>query len=57
MLRVLVAVACGYLVWTNPQARNFTSNFLRGSADFIDQQTERDLSIGQKIDRLLGNRR
>ena len=56
-MRVLVLIACGYLVWTNPQARTFTSNFLRGSADFIDQQTERDLSIGQKIDRLLGIRR
>ena len=32
-----------------------TTNFLHGTADFIDQQTERDLSIGQKIDRLLGN--
>ena len=31
----------GYMVWTNPQARDFTSNFLWGTADFIDQQTER----------------
>ena len=40
MLWFLVSVACGYLVWTKPQARNFTSNFLRGTAGFIDQQTE-----------------
>ena len=40
MLWFLEAVACGYLVRTNPQARNFTSNFLQGTADFIDPQTE-----------------
>ena len=55
MLRLLTLIACGYLIWNHPPARNFTSNLLRNGADFLDQQTERDLSIGDRIDRLLGN--
>ena len=55
MIRLLSLIACCYLVWTHPQARTFTSNLLRGGADFLDQQTEDELSIGERIDRLLGN--
>ena len=57
MLRLLTLIACCYLVWTHPPARTFTSNLLRGGADLLDQQTEDDLSIGERIDRLLGKRR
>ena len=57
MIRLLTLIACCYLVWTHPPARTFTSNLLRGGADLLDQQTEDDLSIGERIDRLLGKRR
>ena len=45
-----MAKACG-------EVSGFRVYLLRGGADLLDQQTEDDLSIGERIDRLLGKRR
>ena len=54
MLKLLLLGAAVYLLWTNPQARSFTSNVLRSGADFLDQQEQPKKSLGDRIDELLG---
>ena len=39
MLKVLIGIGVGVLLWSNPEARRITAHVLRGTADYLDQGT------------------
>jgi len=39
VLRVLIGIGVGVLLWSNPEARRMTAHVLRGTADYLDQGT------------------
>ena len=38
MLRLLLGVAVGVLLWSNPDARRITAQVLRTTADYLDPE-------------------
>lgn len=40
MLKVLIGIGIGVLLWSNPEARRTTAHVLRGTADYLEQGTE-----------------
>ena len=39
MLKVLIGIGVGVLLWSNPEARRTTASVLRGTADYLEQGT------------------
>ena len=39
MLKVLIGVGIGVLLWSHPEARRTTAHVLRGTADYLEQGT------------------
>ena len=37
MLKVMIGIGIGILVWSNPESRRITAMVLRGTADYFDQ--------------------
>ena len=48
MLKVLVGVGLGYLLFTNPGARQITADALRAAADALAAEKEETLSPNDK---------
>ena len=37
MLKVMIGIGIGILVWSNPESRRISAMVLRGTADYFDQ--------------------
>ncbi len=49
MLKVLVGIGLGYLLFTNPGARQITADALRATADALAPEQEETLSPNEMI--------
>ena len=57
MLKVLVGIGLGFVLFTNPDARQITADFLRATANVIapekDGKTLQDRVIDSVVDKVL----
>ena len=51
MLKILVGVGLGFLLFTNPEARQITTDLLRATANAIALEKEETLSSNVMINR------
>jgi len=49
-MKTILIVVIGVLLWQSTDARQFTSNILEGASEFIEPDSNREETIGEKID-------
>ena len=52
MLKILVGVGLGFLLFTNPEARQITADLLRATGDALAPANE-DRTLGDRINEVL----
>jgi len=49
-MKTILIVVIGVLLWQSTDARQFTSNILEGASEFIEPDSHKEATIGEKID-------
>ena len=50
MLKVMIGIGIGVLMWSNPEARRVTAMVLRGTADYFDQSpADQSLPFAKRV--------
>ena len=52
-MKTALVIIIGVLLWNSTDARQFTSNVLEGTADFIEPDNSKEQTIGERIDSFL----
>ena len=53
MLKIIVLAAVGYLIWTNPEARQTTADLLRSAGDAIAPESSKKKTLQERINVIL----
>jgi len=49
-MKTILIIVIGVLLWQSTDARQFTSNILEGASEFIEPDSNKEATIGEKID-------
>jgi hypothetical protein len=53
MLKIIVLAAVGYLIWTNPEARQTTADLLRSAGDALAPESSDQKTLQEQINEVL----
>ena len=53
MLKIIVLAAVGYLIWTNPEARQITGDLLRSAGDALAPESSEQKTLQERINQVL----
>ena len=53
MLKIIVLAAVGYLMWTNPKARQTTGDLLRSAGDALAPESSDQKTLQKRINEVL----
>ena len=53
MLKIIVLAAVGYMIWTNPEARQTTADLLRSAGDALAPESSDQKTLKEQINEVL----
>ena len=53
MLKILIGVGLGFLLFTNPEARQMTGDLLRSPGDAIDPESSEQKTLQERVNQVL----